>query len=294
MEQISLPSESEFDINCFLKNLHLLTGMTVTLYNSYKLWVASYPDSACRFCKLLRGNVDFHMRCRANDSEAFNLCSKKGEMIVYRCYKGLYEIMIPLYDQDSTSGYLLLGQVMDDREESRSKYIEELALARPDLSMDELENAVDSSHVLSEEKLLAAAHVARIYADYVSSRNLLKQEVNSLANLVAVYIREHLTEKITNAELCYVFLCDRKKMTSEFKKVHGMTIVEYTNHLRLRLARQMLQKNPNLTISYVSSAAGFAYQGYFSTLFYKKYGMSPTDMQTKYREEMKKQTQKEE
>ena len=51
----------------------------------------------------------------------------------------------------------------------------------------------------------------------------------------------------------------------------------------------MLQKNPNLTISYVSSAAGFAYQGYFSTLFYKKYGMSPTEMQIKYREEMKNQ-----
>ena len=233
------------------------------------------------------------MRCRANDSEAFNVCSKMGKMLVYRCYMGLYEILIPLYDQDSICGYLMLGQVMDDRKESRNKYIKELALAQPDMSVDELENAVDSSLAFSEEKLLAVAHIAQIYADYVSGRNLLKQDVNNLANLVAVYIREHLTEKITNAELCYVFLCDRKKMTSEFKKVHGMTIVEYTNNLRLRLARQMLHKNPDLTISHVAAAAGFSYQGYFSTLFYKKYGMSPTEMQQMYREELKNKDQKE-
>ena len=287
MEQISLPPESELDTNQFLKNLYLITGMTVTLYNSYRLWVASYPDSNCQICKFLRENKEFHMRCRANDSEALNVCSKTGKMIVYRCDNmGLYEIMIPLFDQDSICGYLMLGQMMDDRAESRSKCIEKLRLARPDMTVDELEQVVDGMPVFSEEKLLAVARVAEIYAEHMSVKKLIKQDMSSLANLVAIYIREHLTEKITNAELCYVFLCDRKRMASEFKKTHGMTIVEYTNHLRLRMARRMLQKNPNLTISYVSSAAGFAYQGYFSTLFYKKYGMSPTDMQKKYLEEM--------
>ena len=294
MEQISLPSESDFDVGQFLKSLHLLTGMAVTLYNSHKLWVMSYPNINCDFCKVLRENKCYLMRCRANDAEALNLCAKKGSMIVYRCYMGLYEMIIPLYDQDSICGYLMLGQAMDDRLESRSKYLEELASVQPAMSADELEKIVDGNLTFSEEKILAVAHVAQIYANHVSDRNLLKEEVDSLANLVAVYIREHLTEKITNAELCYVFLCDRKKMAGEFKKAYGMTIVEYTNHLRLRLARQMLQKNPDLTISYVSSAAGFTYQGYFSTLFYKKYGMSPTDMQRKYREEMKNQSPKEE
>lgn len=293
MEQISLPSESEFDTNQFLKNLYLLTGMSVTLYNSHRMWIMSYPGVDGCLCRLLRAEKSFHMRCRANDSEALNACSKTGKVIVYRCHMGLYEIMIPLYDQDTVCGYLMLGQAMDDSEGSRRAYIDALRQALPETDVRILEDAVDSTYAISREKLLAVAHVAQVYAENMIDKKIIKKDVNSLANLVAVYIREHLTEKITNAELCYVFLCDRKKMTSEFKKVHGMTIVEYTNNLRLRLARQMLHKNPDLTISHVAAAAGFSYQGYFSTLFYKKYGMSPTEMQQMYREELKNKDQKE-
>lgn len=294
MEPISLPSESGIDTNQFLKNLYLLTGMSATLYNSHRMWIASYPGIDGGICRILRTDKNAHMRCRANDAEALSVCSKTKKMIVYRCHMGVYEILIPLYDQDSVCGYLMLGQAIDDSEESRMTYIEALRHAQPETDIKVLEDAVNNAYAISEEKLLAIAHVAQIYAAHMIDKKVIKKDVNSLANLVAVYIREHLTEKITNAELCYVFLCDRKKMVSEFKKVHGVTIVEYTNNLRLRLARQMLQKNPNFTISYVSSAAGFAYQGYFSTLFYKKYGMSPTDMQRKYREEMENKVQKEE
>ena len=139
---------------------------------------------------------------------------------------------------------------------------------------------------VTEEKLMATAHIAQTYAEYISEKNLLSNEVNSLANLASVYIREHLTQKITNDELCYVFLCDRKKLVREFKEAHGMSIVDYTNNLRLRKARHMLQKNPDLSISYVSSSSGFSYQSYFSKLFIKKYGISPTEMQRRYKEEL--------
>jgi AraC-like DNA-binding protein len=274
-----------------LKSIHLLTGMTVTLYNSYRMWVTSYPLYNRDVCKLLRHNKDYHARCRVSDSEAFELCTQKRDAIVYRCYMGLYEILVPLYDQDNLCGYLMLGQALEDSDEARCQCKELVSEAIPDVTEDVLRTAIDSTFTMSKEKLMAAVQLAKIYAEYICEKNLIKNEVSSLANLVTTYIREHLTEKITNTELCYVFLCDRKKLTSEFKKLHGMTIVEYVNNLRLRRAREMLQRNPDLTISYVSSEAGFSYQSYFCTQFYKKYGMSPTEMQRKYKEEQKNNSQ---
>lgn len=288
MEIISQDFASSVDTNTLLKRLHLVTGMTVTLYNSRKYWVSSYPMYNCSYCKALRMNMEYHIRCGANDSEAFELCEKRREMIVYRCYMGLYEIMIPLFDQEDICGYLMLGQVMEDSDEARQEYCRRLREARADMTEEAVMQDVVSVYAMSEEKLKAVAHIAQIYAEYISDKSFLNNEVNSLANLVSIYIREHLTEKITNAELCYVFLCDRKKLTREFKEAHGMSIIDYTNNLRLRKARQMLHKNPDLSISYVSAAVGFSYQSYFSTLFYDKYGMSPTEMQKLYREELKK------
>lgn len=288
MEIVSQNFTSNIDINTLLKRLHLVTGMTITLYNSRKYWVSSYPMYNCNYCKLLRGNMEYHMRCGANDSEAFELCAKRREMIVYRCYMGLYEIIIPLFDQDEICGYLMLGQAIEDSDEARRECCEKLREARPDTTEEAAMQDVLSACAMSEERLKAVAHMAQIYAEYiVNNKSLLNNEMNSLANLVSEYIREHLSEKITNAELCYVFLCDRKKLTREFKEAHGMSIVDYTNNLRLRKARQMLHKNPDLSISYVSAAVGFSYQSYFSTLFYNKYGMSPTEMQKIYLEELK-------
>lgn len=287
MEHISVDLKKFDETNQLLKNIHLLTGMTVTLYNSKRLWVTSYPLYNCNFCKLLRSNTEYHMRCRANDTEAFKLCTEQKKMIVYKCFMGLYEIIVPLFDQDTIYGYLLLGQVLEDSDEAKKKCLENLRISNPNVPDEVLGDAIDTTPTISEEKLMAIAQMAHIYAEHISEKKLIENELSGLANLAATYIREHFTEKITNAELCYVFLCDRKKLASEFRKVHGMSIVDYTNNLRLRKARQMLQNNPDLNLNYLATTVGFSYQSYFSTLFYKKYGMSPTEMQKKYKEEMK-------
>lgn len=286
MEIISQEFVSSIDINTLLKRIHLVTGMTVTLYDSRKYWVSSYPVNNCNYCKSLRLNMDYHARCGANDSEAFELCAKKREMIVYRCYMGLYEMLIPVFDQEEISGYLMLGQAIEDSDEVRRGCYERLRESRPDMTEEAAMQDVASAYAMSEERLMAVAQVAQLYAEYIGSNSILNNEMNSLANLVSIYIREHFSEKITNADLCYVFFCNRKKLTKEFKEAYGMSIVDYTNNIRLSKARQMLHKNPNVSINYLSSAVGFSYQSYFSTLFYNKYGMSPTDMQKLYKEEL--------
>lgn len=287
MEHISVDLKKLDEMTNLLKNLHLVTGMTVTLYNSKRLWVSSYPLNNCNFCKLLRSNTEYHMQCRANDTEAFRLCNEQKKMIVYKCYMGLYEIIIPLFDQDIIYGYLILGQAIEDSEEAKKKCLYNLRKSNPNVSDETLRYATDTTLAISEEKLVAIAQMSQIFAEYIGEKKLIETELMGLANLAATYIREHFTEKITNAELCYVFLCDRKKLASEFRKVHGMSIVDYTNNLRLRKARQMLQNNPDLNLNYLATTVGFSYQSYFSTLFYKKYGMTPTDMQKKYKKELK-------
>ena len=293
MERIPYEFESGITSEELLKNLYLLSGMTVTLYNSYRLWVASYPRTNCNLCRALREDHEIHMQCRAVDSEAFDMCTKLRGIYAYRCHKGLYEAIIPIFNEDAICGYLLLGQVLLDTEESKQRCRDHINETVFDAERKKkLLEALDGTQTMSEEKFQAVLHLMEVYANRIFEKNLLKNEVNDLPNLVAMYIREHFTSKITNAELCYVFLCDRKKLTTEFKQAHGMTIIEYTNNLRLRKARETLKANPDLSIGYVASVAGFSDQGYFGKLFYKKYGMLPTEMQSKYKNEAEQKKHK--
>ena len=61
-----------------------------------------------------------------------------------------------------------------------------------------------------------------------------------------------------------------------FKKEVGVTPHRYMNDLRLQMSAQYLSQANDLNVSEVSRLCGFREPLYFSRMFKKKYGMSPT------------------
>ena len=283
MDQISLDDDFGFDSEQLAKNLYLLSGMGVTIYDSHRQWITSYPKYNCAFCQMVRRNAQVNLTCRRNDAQCFDICTKTRRLYSYRCHMGLYEAMLPLYNEDMICGYVMLGQVIDEREEFRRECF---ALARPyEKSEEKLREAVDAIPRISEEKMTAVTHLLSLYGKYIYENNLVKVQIGNLAESVARYIRNHLNSKILNSDLCNVFYCSRKKLTQEFRKTFGVSITEYANNLRLRKARLMIQNDPDFSIGFIAKSAGFTDQGYFGKLFYKKYGISPTEMQKRCKSE---------
>ena len=60
-----------------------------------------------------------------------------------------------------------------------------------------------------------------------------------------------------------------------FKRVSGLTVGEYLQTVRIDAARQLLN-HPEMTITQIALAAGFSSPSYFSTVFLKKTGFTPT------------------
>lgn len=61
-----------------------------------------------------------------------------------------------------------------------------------------------------------------------------------------------------------------------FKKEVGVTPHRYLNDLRLQVSAQYLSQSDNLNVSEVSRLCGFREPLYFSRMFKKKYGVSPS------------------
>ena len=107
------------------------------------------------------------------------------------------------------------------------------------------------------------------------------ETVNAL-EMAVEYIDSHLAEELSVRDLatqCYV---SADHLTRLFKKKYGMTVSEYIQEKRIRLAGELLQRE-DLTISMVANTVGFGNYSYFTEQFKKHYGMTPREYQKQIR-----------
>lgn len=89
---------------------------------------------------------------------------------------------------------------------------------------------------------------------------------NKLICEILSYINENITKKITIDELEKKFFYNRYYIMKLFKKEIGLTIVEYTNSIRIYNAI-ILIKNSDLSFTRIAFKSGFYSLEYFSETF---------------------------
>lgn len=96
-------------------------------------------------------------------------------------------------------------------------------------------------------------------------------------NSILEHIDNHYSEKITINQLCSMANISRFHFCRVFKSITGKPLNEYLNSLRVSKAEAML-KDSDITITEVAMACGFDDMNYFSRLFKKLKGASPSSV----------------
>ncbi len=90
------------------------------------------------------------------------------------------------------------------------------------------------------------------------------------------YVNAHLHEKIREEEVARLCNMSPFKFSRAFKRCYGRTFQEYVISQRLDKASQLLL-NPNVLVVDVAHQVGFRDPSYFTRLFKKHKGISPSD-----------------
>ncbi|GAB3100777.1 helix-turn-helix domain-containing protein [Aestuariicella hydrocarbonica] len=90
------------------------------------------------------------------------------------------------------------------------------------------------------------------------------------------YVQTHLHEKIREVEVARLCNMSPFKFSREFKRCYDMTFQEYVITLRMKKASELLV-NPNVLVADVAYQVGFRDPSYFTRLFKKHKGISPSD-----------------
>ncbi len=103
-----------------------------------------------------------------------------------------------------------------------------------------------------------------------------------LAESVRQYLEGHYGEKITTKELSKKFGLVPSYLSTLFRQEQGMSPSDYLNRLRIERAKALLLENMFLTVREIAEITGYADQLYFSKVFKKETGMTPSDFRAAF------------
>ncbi len=160
---------------------------------------------------------------------------------------------------------------------------EMLALYEDAMSAN-LRNHIDSmtvEAVLMTRLLLAAAEKSTVSLSAPPTNSSdPQQEPYRKLNKVISYIRQHSKEDISLSDLCLVSNFSKQHLIRVFRSEFGMTPKAYILSYKINCAKEMFYCNPHLSVKEVADEMGFEDQHYFSRLFAKVSGLTPSEFKT--------------
>lgn len=95
------------------------------------------------------------------------------------------------------------------------------------------------------------------------------------------YIEEHIHEKITMKMLADHMHMNEQHLMRVFKKETGQSVVDYVTQRRVAIASRML-KETNYSINFIANCVGSENYSYFTKVFKKQTGYTPSEYRAKF------------
>jgi AraC-like DNA-binding protein len=95
-----------------------------------------------------------------------------------------------------------------------------------------------------------------------------------ISDKVIEYMKEHVAERLSVAEICEILHYNKSYIFRQFKKTTGSSLMAYFVGLKIRKAKEMLRET-DMSVSAISDALSFDTPNYFSKTFKKLTGYTP-------------------
>ena len=260
------------EIVSVLYDLHKITGFRISLHDMNLVEIAAYPQQMLPLCALIHKTPGEYERCVECDRQAFHRVLETRQTVIYKCRYGLTEAISPLYNFGTLTGFLMMGQISDDK--TSSEYIlSKLSEIGADGEGVEL---VKKMPIASEELTSSYLKIMTICAQYLTLSNAMPGEKPTIAESAKKFIHENLDKKITIKDVCGEVGCSKSTLVASFKKEFGTTVNAAITDAKLELAKKLLSSD-KLSINEIAQLTGFYDQSYFSKVFSHECGVSPSE-----------------
>lgn len=275
-------------INANLKELQLLakrfytiTGSTISIYDNEKKQLCFYPKKQNNFCTFVRKNKILDKTCIRSDEMGFEVCTKTKKTYIYKCHMGLIEVVTPIMYGNIIIGYVLFGQINDQKDTSHLRPLASAVAEEFNIDKAKLLSALETVKKRSAEYIESVAVLLEMCANYIWLNSLMSVKNEGTAYSIDTYIRSHLKYELDVNSLCREFGVGRSSLYELSKKHFHCSITNYVQTCRIEHARELLKKD--YTVSEVAEEVGIPDTSYFIRFFKKHTGITPKQFQKNFK-----------
>ena len=216
---------------------------------------------------------------KSDKSDAIMLAKQYKEPFFFECHMGMRELVIPLIREDSLLGILFVGQCRT--EDGNSARIA-LNVKRLNGDPDEFTRLYEELPLISQKHLLSVGTILSEYFDVrIWNNELLAPSTASrpsnqeLAEAINNFIRLNYRYNISPREISNEFHVNPSYASRRFSQYYNKTITERITEVRIKRASALLDET-DAPIGNIAMNVGFNDVNYFSRIFKKATGLSPT------------------
>ncbi len=129
----------------------------------------------------------------------------------------------------------------------------------------------------------ALLEILGIFMSNVDYTSILPDRTDDFITRINNYIIRNMLSNITLKQMAETVHLHPNYFTQYFRKHFNASPIEHVNIMRLEWAAQLLIHSPGKSIGEVAGEAGFNDYRYFSRLFRKRYGITPSAYKGSYR-----------
>lgn len=265
----------EDQLRKLIANLDILTGLPANILDpegrDINLFQGHPP-----FCRMINDLPEGHERCVACDMwKTKNYNQEKGFQF-YRCYVGVCEAVMPLYDSKNPLAYLIFGCYLDDspmeEQWERTRALLDWWPGGPDA----LKEAFFQFRRYSRQEIQAYAETLEALSAYIQLKGMILATEQTDLQKLELYLDEHYMEKLSLASISQHLHIGRTKLCALAKELSGgQTLSELIAQRRISAAKRLLVQS-SLPISAVAEQVGISDYNYFSKVFRAMTGTTPS------------------
>ncbi len=224
-----------------------------------------------RFCHILRNEFGFETVCLKLDARKRQESLKSGDVLAYECHAGLNEAIMPVIYLNHFIGFIMIGQYR-----TRSQMKIKLKSNFSKNEWDRLNQEFLERPFFTPER---ESHLLGLFKEIVQgimSRDLVRTRVNDVVANIVAFLYNNIDRNITITEAAEYVNKSSSRIRHLFSSELGISFKQFQIDIKLTRVEALLKSNTNITIQKAAQSVGYEDSLYFSRLFKKYRGISPS------------------
>ena len=225
----------------------------------------------CTYCQLLCDTLGYGETCRALDYSRRMQAAEAAHVVAYECHGGMTEAILAARRSGRLLGFVMIGQFRSRATLPRSIRIR----AKRKKTESALTKAFFATPCMTPVRVQSLLGLFQVLVQFITEHRMI--DIHDTLDPLIARLRDNPEERLSLSHAAVMAGCSPTTLSRLIKRKLGRSYQSLKRDLALEKAEALFRASPALRISDVAYQLGFEDPLYFSRLYRRHRGSSPSE-----------------